>query len=83
MTQLRRKNDLSSLKVSPGCCVTLFKDGNHGWERRKVCQNITLKDLGEAWNDKVSTMMIELAPWFENDDNDWYIIGRENFFQHK
>ena len=56
---LRRNNDMSSLKVSSGCCVILFKDFNYGGKSRRVCHDLSFKELGNAWNDRASSIKLE------------------------
>ena len=53
---LGRRNDLSSLKLSTGCCAILFKSTFYKGESRRICKNVTSEELGKAW--KVASMKI-------------------------
>ena len=56
---LRRNDDMSSLEVSSGCCVILFEDINYGGRSRKVCHDLSFEDLGNEWNERVSSIKLE------------------------
>ena len=58
-SQLTRNDDLSSLKVTPGCCVILYKDGDYKGDSKKVCKDLDIDDLGDEWNDQVSSIVIQ------------------------
>ena len=55
--RLRRNDDMSSLKVSSGCCVVLFQDTEYGGKSKKVCND--LSSFGREWNDRVSSVKLE------------------------
>ena len=56
---LTRNDDLSSLKVTAGCCVILYKDGDYKGDSKKVCKDLDYNELGDEWNDQVSSIVIE------------------------
>ena len=64
--ELQRDNDLSSLKVTSGCCAILYKDANYRGASKKVCWNMQVGDLGSEWNDQVSSIKIERLGNMEN-----------------
>ena len=75
IAQLRRDNDLCSLKVSPGCCAILFKKKNYGGESRRVCQDTD--NLGVEWKNGVSSMVIE---WKNKGNNNVIIVSHDVCF---
>jgi hypothetical protein len=60
--RIPRNDDMSSLKVGHGCCVILYKDINYGGDSRKVCSDMKQSQLGEEWNNKVSSLKFTRAP---------------------
>ena len=60
MTQLNAKgvknNDISSLKVTPGFKVILYKDDNFSGETKEVTSD--LDNVGDAWNDQATSLKI-------------------------
>ena len=57
--QVRRNDDLSSLKVSSGCCAILYEDAKYKGASKKVCKDMQIDEFGHDWNDKVSSIKIE------------------------
>merc|ERR550519_2319979 len=62
---LTRNNDMSSLKVQPGCCVALYDDYNFRGTPIKTCNDI--EDIRfMRWNNKASSLKIYSAENFSN-----------------
>ena len=53
---LKIDNDVSSLKISEGCCVTVYEQSNFKGRSRNFCKNT--KWVGSDWNDKVSSFRL-------------------------
>ena len=58
--QVKRDDEMSSMKISPGCCVILFKNANYGGKMRKVCKSVIHTELDE-FQDNVSSMKLEFV----------------------
>ena len=56
---LRRNDDMSSLKVPKGCCVIVYENSNYEGRSHKFCQITTF--VGGVWNDKVSSIEIQVS----------------------
>merc|ERR1712072_317439 len=60
-TGMVRENDkVRSVKITPGCCVTLFVGGGFKGKTRKVCKNVG--SLGKWWGRRISALKITGAP---------------------
>lgn len=53
-----RNDDMSSLKVSPGCCAIIYEHYHFQGKHRKICEDTA--NIGSWWNDKVSSVKIVL-----------------------
>ena len=67
--KLYYNDDMSSLTVSQGCCVILYKDINYGGDSRKVCSNMKQSQLGEEWNNVVSSIKFTNGRYSEVSDS--------------
>ena len=56
--QVRRNDDMSSLRISSGCYVILFTDANYQGKSRAVYTDLTVIGLGVEWNDQVSSFKL-------------------------
>ena len=76
---IREQNDASSLKVSTGCCATLFTGEDFTGNHRTFCKSSQY--VGDAFNDKASSIRIKRSKkCFEE-----AILGpyKEIFFPYK
>ena len=56
--------DKSSIKVSVGCCATLFRDLNFKGKSRTFCKSSSY--VGQDFNDKAFSMKIKQGKKFVN-----------------
>ena len=65
--ELIRNDDMSSLRIKPGCCVTLYKDRWTEGDNKEVCSSVSKDELGDGWNDKVSSFTLYRSMYFFRD----------------
>ena len=70
---VKHDNTMSSLRLQPGCCVTLFDLPNYGGASKRTCSTMNFAQLtgtfGAGWNDKVSSLKPEsskIFSWLKN-----------------
>ena len=72
---VRKKNDASSLKVTPGCCVILFTGEDFKGRSKEFCTSSSF--VGNDLNDKTSSIKIQRSKKCSKSQNDNHI----KFFQ--
>lgn len=70
-----RDNTITSLKVTPGYKVTLYKDDNFQGESRVITAHTSW--VGDDWNDCVSSFKIEAAG-VTGKGGEWKVINRNS-----
>ena len=57
--RVKRNNDMSSLKLSDGCCITVYSEFNYKGQKQKFCKSTNW--VGAAWDDRVSSFKLMLG----------------------